>query len=459
MEDFDIYNFFTPLSLLVMFFFLSVILIWSYFRLSSMQDKTDARLYRLNVYHKLLFSSVFAVFYIVIFKGGDTYSYWATAGTLKNLMLYDFGDFWEVVTNEPTRERMYGLFNHHTGYPFRYIYMEEESFFVAKIISFFRLITFDDYFASTFLISFIVANASWRLYAITKEMGIFNKWLLPIFTLYLPSVAFWSSGISKDTIVFIAILSMIYYLSYILKKGIFSLNIKYWLLTLLSAWFVYQARPFILFAMLLPLFLMYGIALINKISSLPSIRFFIKSFLVIIITGVFTYLLTVFNMTEIISSNDSLSDAVAIQQDFENNTETYGGDDGKRYSLGEIDVTSPMGIIQVIPASIIAGIYRPFIWEALSPALIFNGLESLLLIFLTLWFFMVKPMIRIEAISNNELLLFALGFVIVIAFMAGFTSIIFGVLVRIRAPLLPFLGLILSIDWKLYLQKQGIAAR
>ena len=442
-----------------MFFFLSVILIWSYFRLSSMQDKTDARLYRLNVYHKLLFSSVFAVFYIVIFKGGDTYSYWATAGTLKNLMLYDFGDFWEVVTNEPTRERMYGLFNHHTGYPFRYIYMEEESFFVAKIISFFRLITFDDYFASTFLISFIVANASWRLYAITKEMGIFNKWLLPIFTLYLPSVAFWSSGISKDTIVFIAILSMIYYLSYILKKGIFSLNIKYWLLTLLSAWFVYQARPFILFAMLLPLFLMYGIALINKISSLPSIRFFIKSFLVIIITGVFTYLLTVFNMTEIISSNDSLSDAVAIQQDFENNTETYGGDDGKRYSLGEIDVTSPMGIIQVIPASIIAGIYRPFIWEALSPALIFNGLESLLLIFLTLWFFMVKPMIRIEAISNNELLLFALGFVIVIAFMAGFTSIIFGVLVRIRAPLLPFLGLILSIDWKLYLQKQGIAAR
>lgn len=423
-----------------------------------MQDKIDARLYRLNVYHKLLFSSVFAIFYMVIFKGGDTYSYWITAGTLKNLMLYDFGDFWEVITNEPTRERMYGLFNHHTGYPFRYIYMEEESFFVAKIISFFRLITFDNYFASTFLLSFIVANTSWRLYTMAKEVGIFNKWLLPIFTLYLPSVAFWSSGVSKDTIVFIAILCMIYYLSHILKKGIFSFNLKYWLLTLLSAWFVYQARPFILFAMLLPLFLMYGIALINKISSLPSIRFFIKSFLVIIITGGFTYLLTVFNMTEIISSNDSLSDAVAIQQDFENNIETYGGDDGKRYSLGEIDVTSPMGIIRVIPASIIAGIYRPFIWEALSPALIFNGLESLLLIFLTFWFFMVKPMIRIEAISNNELLLFALGFVIVIAFMAGFTSIIFGVLVRIRAPLLPFLGLILSIDWKLYLQKQGIAA-
>lgn len=437
-----------------MIFFLCVVLIWSYFKSNSIKDPVDVRLYRFNVFHKLLFSSVFAIFYLVIFKGGDTYSYWVTAGSLKNLMLYDFGDFWEVISNEPTRERMYGLFNHSTGYPFRYIYMEEESFFVAKIIAFFRLLTFDNYFATTFLISFIAANASWRLYVVTKELGIFNKWLLPVFTLYLPSVAFWSSGISKDAVVFIAILYMIYYLSHILKKGIFSSGISYWILILVSVWFVYQARPFILFAMLIPLLLMYGIALINKISTLASIRLFIKSFLAIVMVGIATYFFTAFNMVEIISSNESLSDALIVQEDFEKNTKTYGDGDGKRYSLGEIDFTSPVGIIRAIPASIIAGIYRPFIWEALSPSLIFNGLESLLIIFLTFWFFTVKPMVRINAISTNELLLFSLGFVLVIAFMAGFTSILFGVLVRIRAPLLPFFGLLLSIDWKLYLQKR-----
>jgi hypothetical protein len=437
-----------------MLFFLFVVLIWTSFKSNSIKNQIDVRLYRINVYHKLLFSSVFGVFYLAIFKGGDTHSYWETAKALKNLMLYDFGDFWEVITTEPTRERMYGLFNHYTGYPLRYIYIEEESFFIAIIISFFRLITLDSYFATTFLISFIMANASWKLYQIAKEIGIFNKWLLPLFTLYLPSVAFWASGISKDAVVFIAILYMIYYLSHILKNGMFSVNLKYWLLIFLSGWFVYQARPFILVAMVAPLCLMYGLGLINKIKSFAILRFFIKSLLLAIVFGSFIYAITTVDLSKTLASNDSFSEALIIQQDFENNTKTYGDDDDKRYSLGEIDYESPIGIIKAIPTSIIAGIYRPFIWEALKPSLFFNGIESILLIFLTFWFFMVKPMSRIEAISNNELLLFAFGFVIVIAFMAGFTSIIFGVLVRIRAPLLPFFGLLLSIDWKLYLKKK-----
>lgn len=436
--------------------FLSIVLIWTYFKINSIQNNRDARLYQFNVYHKLLFSTIFALFYIVIFQGGDTYSYWVTAGSLKKLMLYDFGDFWEIITSEPTRERMYGLFNHYTGYPFRYIYMEEESFFVAKIISFFRIITFDNYFASTFLIAFIAANASWKLYLVANEMGIFNRWLLPIFTLYLPSVAFWSSGISKDAIVLISILYMIYYLSHILKGGLFSFNIKYWLFLLVCVWFVYNARPFILFAMLFPLLLMYGMGLINRIKSFAILRVFVKILLISVIFGTVAYAFTFLNVNELLTSSTSFSEAVSIQQDFQENTQVYGGEEGKRYSLGDVDFTSISGLIKVIPASIIAGIYRPFIWEALSPSLIFNGLESLFLIFLTFWFFIYKFRVRIEAISTNELLLFSFGFVIVIAFMAGFTSILFGVLVRIRAPLLPFLGLLLSIDWKLYLQKRGV---
>ena len=41
-------------------------------------------------------------------------------------------------------------------------------------------------------------------------------------------------------------------------------------------------------------------------------------------------------------------------------------------------------------------------------------------------------------------MVFALIFSLFIAFMAGFTSILFGVLVRIRAPLLPFIFLVLT---------------
>src|SRR5690606_7286870 len=142
------------------------------------------------------------------------------------------------------------------------------------------------------------------------------------------------------------------------------------------------------------------------------------------------------------------------QEDFAQN-KLYGEDEGKRYDLGEVEY-SPFGILKVAPAAIIAGIYRPYIWEALSPSLFFNGLESILLLVLTFNLFFRQLKVRIGVIRSNELLVFSIGFIILIAFMAGFTSVLFGVLVRIRAPLLPFLGLLLSIDLAQVLSKKGV---
>ena len=49
-------------------------------------------------------------------------------------------------------------------------------------------------------------------------------------------------------------------------------------------------------------------------------------------------------------------------------------------------------------------------------------------------------------IRENEFLLFSFFFVLIFGFITGFSSVIFGVLVRLRAPLLPFLALLLVID-------------
>ena len=55
---------------------------------------------------------------------------------------------------------------------------------------------------------------------------------------------------------------------------------------------------------------------------------------------------------------------------------------------------------------------------------------------------------RIARIRDSDILTFALYFVIIFAFMTGFTSVIFGILVRLRAPLLPFFLLLLTIKPK-----------
>ena len=51
---------------------------------------------------------------------------------------------------------------------------------------------------------------------------------------------------------------------------------------------------------------------------------------------------------------------------------------------------------------------------------------------------------RLKKIRKEEILVFAFIFSLFIAFVAGFTSVLFGVLVRIRAPLLLFLFLVLT---------------
>lgn len=454
MKELDLSTYFlNPINVFSTIFFLIVVIIWAQFKSNNLKDGFDKRLYLLNVYHKLFFALIFSLFYLSpsLGRGGDTYSYWVSAGALKNLMYYNFDNFWDVITNDPTLERLYGLFNYNTGYPFRYIYMEEESFFVAKVMFVFRIFTFDNYFAATFLIAFISANASWSLYKVAKGMEIFDKWLMPVFVLLLPSVAFWASGISKDTIVLVSILILIHQLSFLLLRIEPVRYVKRIIIIAVCMFFIYKTRPFILYAMTIPLFWMYFTSIVNKIKNFGVLKVLIKTIVYSIFIGLFSFILTFISDDQLLQSSDSFSHAMIVQQDFTQNS-VYGEEEGKRYSLGEVEF-SPVGILKAVPESILAGIYRPYIWESLSPSLFFNGLESVLIIFLTFRFFLVKFFMKVKIIRTNELLIFALGFVLFIAFMAGFTSILFGVLVRIRAPLLPFLGLLLTIDLKAYLMK------
>ena len=55
---------------------------------------------------------------------------------------------------------------------------------------------------------------------------------------------------------------------------------------------------------------------------------------------------------------------------------------------------------------------------------------------------------KIRRIREHEFLIFAFFMAFILAFFAGFTSILFGVLVRFKAPLLPFLIVVLTAHWQ-----------
>jgi uncharacterized membrane protein YfcA len=101
-------------------------------------------------------------------------------------------------------------------------------------------------------------------------------------------------------------------------------------------------------------------------------------------------------------------------------------------------------MLRAMPISIYTAFYRPYLWEGDSIFVRISAVEAFLFLILTIRFFISNNFIKaLRTIRNNELLMASLVFAIILGFFAGYTSGLFGVLVRFKAPLLPFLFLVL----------------
>ncbi|MBT5438856.1 MAG: hypothetical protein HOK92_06615 [Flavobacteriales bacterium] len=415
---------------------------------NSRSRKVDGEIrkyYMRNVLFKFFFAIAFAVVYLIYYGGGDTTAYWDGAITLNKLFIESPSFYFENLMSEPSSEIFSKHFNVETGYPPGWLYKEPEAWFVCKIASIISFITFKSYFAATIFFAFLTAMASWRVFEMIVKLGTHKTNIAALCILFVPSVSFWCTGISKDSLVFISILNLLYFVFNImvLRNAI---KLKHVLIILLSIFLIYHVRSFILAAIAAPIFMSFGARLTKRYE---------KQFLTKLLFRSFIFLGGIFLFVQFFSSSFSaemVAEAELVQSDFTNN-QTYTG---KRYEISNTDA-SPAGLIRAVPESVFYGIYRPFIYESFSPTLIVNGIESLVLMILTIRFFISKDLFsKIKYIRKEEILVFAFIFALFIAFMSGFTSVLFGVLVRIRAPLLPFFFLVLTANVMLIENKNNV---
>lgn len=434
-------NYFSLSDILSAFSWLVLLSLIVFYRASRENNKRMSRLYILNFYFKVIFGSAFAYYYIVVFNGGDSLSYWDGAKCIQKLLLEDPLLGLEHLLAEPNWASVNHYFSASTGFPPKWIYIEQESYFVCKTVALIGIFTSQSYLAVMLVFSFLFAHANWKLFKTAKASGLFDKIKLPYFILFIPSVSFWCTGISKDTLIAISFYYIFIALSalFIEKK---KLNFSLWLSLFFYFFIIYHVRSFMILPIALPLLVAFGIAVNKKLKLSPifQIPFNIISFAIIIALTV-GFLSSNYG-TELIASNSLVQEAIVVQNDFSNNA-SYGKN---QYSLGEID-NSPLGILKAIPISVLSGIFQPLPWNGLSISLMLNAIESAIIIYLFVSLFFKRKFLKwFEKIRKNELLMFCFVFVVVLAFMAGFTSIIYGVLVRIRAPILPLLGLLLALD-------------
>lgn len=436
------FNYFGILDIIPAVIWLVVLIVIANNYRNKHQDQEHYKYFMPNLYAKWGFGMVFAFFYIFVYQGGDTVAYFETARTLNKLLLHNPAGWFEQMTSGPSSEMVNRLFDiRTTGYPPGWIYRETNSLFVAKVYSIIGLITFNSYWATTLIIGFFTARASWRLYELALRYNMHSSNWLAYGVLFLPSVAFWCSGVSKDTLVFVAALYLVFHLFRIITPEYKATWLNY-VYSIFFLWLILHIRGFMAAAILLPVGLAYFSRVLRSRGTSEGTIIGIYLFIILVGIAGFGGTLASQSEEELLQTNAFLQEAQVVQQDFAQN-ETYGN---RRYDLGEVEFT-PIGLLRTSPLAILTGIYRPFLWESLTPSLLFNGLESLILVYFTVLFIFRSPWQKLKTITGNEFLMFCLVFTLLIAFMAGFTSILFGVLVRIRAPLLPFLFILLTLDW------------
>lgn len=414
------------------------VLLHAWWKRNKHAGELHYRYFMPGIYFKLLVALSFSLFYMFTYVGGgDTVAYWDGAVKLNNL-------FWDSPVNYLAELLDFkgtigatAHFNKATGYPPVWIYNEPESWLVCKIVSVFVIVGFKGYLALTILFSYLSSLVTWKFFELVRSFGLHRDGWLAIAILFIPSVSFWCSGISKDTLLYIALLLFICHFFRIIGPKE-ERRKSSWTGLLFFGYLLWGIRPVMLMAALLPIiFALSARTLRRHVDSIP-LR--IVTFAVVVLSVVVGTLFVFSNNSDMI--NQMIEQAAIVQQDFTNNL-TYGVN---RYSLGAVDYSIP-GMIQAMPASIMAGLFRPFLWEALMPSLFLNGLESILFICLVVRFFLRRKLrARIQLIRKHELLIYLFFAMLFIAFFSGFTSILFGVLVRIRVFALPMLLIILLVE-------------
>lgn len=439
-------DYFSFLQLMAAFIWLIIIVAGAAVWRSSKSELEHYKYYMWNLFAKLFFGFAFSMVYLFYYGGGDTTAYFEGSITLNNLFFKSPELYFDHLFNESTWEQFSSDFDNRTGYPPGWIYRESEAFRISKLMSVLSFFSLKSYFAMTFIMSTITAFASWKLYSLLRTYRFTTDFNLALGVLFLPSVNFWCSGISKDTWVFIAVILLIYHAFKIISPQ-FKATLWNWIMLIFFAFIIFKVRSFILYLTLVPL----AFAVTTRITNIFGRRDLKMVLLRLAVS--FGALIAVFTAIQptsedqFLEENQFLQEAAVIQKDFASN-ESYGSN---RYSLGSVEFT-PTGLARVAPAAIIAGLFRPFPWESLSPTLLFNGLESALFLYFTFLFFKKKVRKKISFIRSQEILMFAFFFSILIAFITGLTSGLFGVLVRLRAILLPFLFLLLTVEWEIIIK-------
>lgn len=388
----------------------------------------------LKKYHRNLFwikvfsSFVYAIFVLYISKGDSTTLYFPEGYNFFKLILHDPSYIHLFFTPSKNFDENLLSSTDVMGY-----LKQESNYFVVCTTAVICFFTFGKYLAVTLAFSMLSFTGIWRLYLFFyKQYPQLHK-QIAIAVLYLPTFIFWSSGILKDTICITALGWLTYSLyCFFYSKGNSIINA---VIVFTSCYILYQVKVYILVAYM-PIFCLF---LILKNVTLIKSAFF-KAIMVLSFLA--------FSIFAFINMSDEFENALGgfAAQGINQSISTYQGnynaqanEEGSYFSLGVVYDGSLSSLAKMAPAAIAATFFRPFIWESRKISTLLSSLESMALMFFTIYV-LSKAGIKkfFLTIIQEPIVLYCFLFAIIFGLFVGATTLNFGTLVRYKIPAMPF---------------------
>jgi hypothetical protein len=413
--------------------YLMIIFLWAHYVQKKNQNSNPAyRFYSWGLFAKIFGAIVLGLVYTMYYKeGGDTTGYFRSSLAMVNLLFKDPAAYFRLLAGDLSYEAV-SVFDATTGYPgYRRDY---SAFAIIRITSLFTLAGFKNYFTTSILFAWFFYTGYWKMYLLfTRQYPQYSK-ALAFAILFFPSVVFWGSGILKDTVTLSLTGWFLYafHTAFVLRQKIV-VNV---FISIISLYLILTIKAYIIVALLPGVFIWLGWSYIRRWENIV-LRIFAAPFITLIFIILAMGLLSSLSgmLGEYGSMDSILQKAIITYEDHTRYTQYGEG----FYDLGAFDGTLA-NFFSKAPQAIVAGLFRPFLWEVRNPLMLMAAIENtafFLIMMVIVW--RTGPVKTLNIAFNEPLVIFSLSFALVFAFAVGVATANFGALMRLKTPLIPFL--------------------
>jgi len=415
----------TPIYFIIIYFIANSI------RARFINKNPEYKYFTLGLFFKIIGGLVFTFFYIYYYGMGDSTDYYLDSVKLSNLVTINPIKYFQIVMGFYDFKDFHSFGIQTGGYP--YFYFDNFAFSVVRFSSIFILLGLKSYYLSTILVATFNFIGIWRLYRLLCSFypKLYNQFALAF--LFIPSVAFWGSGIIKDSYTLSAcylIISSVIYI--IVKKEKVILN---FLILLIATYILTSIKPYIFFAISCAFIIFLLLYYTNKFKSI-IVKLII--FPAVLISTLCFGIYFIHSMSSVIGGEYSSYDKV-IERINASQRGAIGSKEKDKYEVksGVFD-KSFFNNISKFPKVIISSLYRPFVWESKNLRQLISAIENLILLLLTIYtLLIIKPLNIISTFASDYLFSFFVVFILILTIIIGFYSTDFGGLVRFKIPIIP----------------------